>query len=306
MQLGKCFVQDLLLLALANALAVPVSAQLVEQGGKLTATDAIVPAYLGSSVAISADGNTAIMGGYMDDSNQGAACVFTRSTGVWTQQGLKLVGAGGEGVDYQGIRVALSADGNRAIIGGDGDDGGTGAAWVFTRSGAKWSQQGGKLVGSGAVGEATQGLSVALSADGNTALVGGYPDANFLGAVWVWTRTAGFWTQQAKLVGNGWQGPYSGQGFSLALSSDGDTALVGVWFDNNNTGAAWVFTRDTTGAWSQQGSKLVGADAVGPAQQGWSVALSADGNTALVHGAADDGFTGAVWVWTRSDGVWTQ
>jgi len=59
------------------------------------------------------------------------------------------------------------------MVGGDGDNNFTGAAWVFTRSGGVWSQQGSKLVGTGAVGPAGQGRSVALSADGNTAIVGG-------------------------------------------------------------------------------------------------------------------------------------
>ena len=69
--------------------------------------------------------------------------------------------------------MALSGDGNTAIIGGSLDNGGTGAAWVFTRSGGVWTQQGGKLVGAGDVGKASQGKSLALSGDGNTIVVGG-------------------------------------------------------------------------------------------------------------------------------------
>ena len=56
------------------------------------------------------------------------------------------------------------------------DNGGTGAAWVFTRSGSTWTQQGGKLTGSGETGDGGFGSSVALSADGNTALIGGPGD----------------------------------------------------------------------------------------------------------------------------------
>jgi hypothetical protein len=66
----------------------------------------------------------------------------------------------------QGVSVALSGDGNRAVVGGEGNDGSAGAAWVFTRSAGVWSQHGPKLVGTGAVGNAYQGSSVALSADG--------------------------------------------------------------------------------------------------------------------------------------------
>ena len=70
-----------------------------------------------------------------------------------------------------------------------------GAAWVWTRTGGVWTQQGSKLVGTGgAVGAAYQGASVALSSDGNTAIVGGYPDNAGTGAAWVFTRSNGVWT----------------------------------------------------------------------------------------------------------------
>src|SRR5258708_3491045 len=89
------------------------------------------------------------------------------------------------------------------IVGAVGDNA-AGAAWVWTRTGGVWSQQGLKLVGSGAVNAAVQGFSVALSADGNTAIVGGYTDNNNAGAAWVWTLSGGVWTQQGtKLVGSG-------------------------------------------------------------------------------------------------------
>jgi hypothetical protein len=92
----------------------------------------------------------------------------------FTQQGPKLIGSDAVGIARQGNSVALSADGNTAIVGGPGDNfdavagAGLGAAWVYTRSVGAWTQQGGKLVGTDAVGPATQGTSVALSADGNT------------------------------------------------------------------------------------------------------------------------------------------
>jgi hypothetical protein len=159
-----------------------------QQGSKLVGTGAIEGAYQGWSVALSADGNTAIVGGRGDNSYAGAAWVFTRSSGVWSQQGSKLVGTGAVGQAEQGWSVAFSADGNTAIVGGRLDNFSAGATWVFTRSSGVWSQQGGKLVGTGAVGSAYQGNSVALSADGNTAIVGGNGD-NFVGAAWVFTRS---------------------------------------------------------------------------------------------------------------------
>src|SRR5262245_28172708 len=100
----------------------------------------------------------------------------------FVQQGPKLVGSG-SGQSNQGISVALSADGNTAIVGGLTDSGIVGAAWVFTRSGGEWTQQGPKLVANDAVGpQSQQGSAVALSADGNTAIVGGRGDSNFVGA----------------------------------------------------------------------------------------------------------------------------
>jgi hypothetical protein len=67
-------------------------------------------------------------------------------------------------------------------VGGVTDNAGIGAVWVFTRSAGVWTQQGSKLVGTGVVGNAEQGQSVALSADGNTAIVGGGFENN-IGAV---------------------------------------------------------------------------------------------------------------------------
>ena len=91
------------------------------------------------------------------------------------------------GSAYQGHSVSLSSDGNTAIVGGPGDDGGKGAAWVYTRSGGVWTQKE-KLVGTGAIGDSWQGDSVSLSSDGNTAIVGGPSDGGEIGAAWVYVR----------------------------------------------------------------------------------------------------------------------
>ena len=277
-----------------------------QQGSKLVGTGAVGSSDQGVSVALSADSNTAIVGGYGDNGGLGAAWVYTRHDGAWVQQGPKLVGTGYVGSTQQGLSVALSGDGNTAIVGGPGDSGGVGAAWVYTLgSNGEWAQQ--KLVGTGAIGRSQQGYSVALSADGNTALVGGIADNGGVGAVWVYTRAGnGEWAQQgSKLVGTGAE--HSAQGVSVALSSDGNTALVGGPSDSRLVGAAWVYTRDSHGEWAQQGSKLVGTGAVGSSYQGASVALSADGNTALIGGDFDNGYVGAAWVYTRdSHGEWTQ
>ena len=299
----------LLVLVCATLLSsYPALAQFSQQGPKLVGTGAAGNANQGFSVSLSADGNTAIVGGYTDNTNAGAAWVWTRSGGVWTQQGNKLVGSGAwiSGAN-QGYSVSLSADGNTAIVGGYNDNGQAGAAWVWTRSAGVWTQQGNKLVGSGAAVGAYQGSSVSLSADGNTAIVGGFGDNSGVGAAWVWTRNGGVWTQQGnKLVGSGAAGPYVLQGDSVSLSADGNTAIVGGFRDNSYAGAVWVWTR-SGGVWIQQGTKLVGSGALGDrVSQGKSVSLSAEGNTAIVGGPIDNGQAGAAWVWTRSGGVWIQ
>ncbi len=309
------------------------------------------------SVALSADGNTALIGAPGDNGGlfgKGAAWVFTRSDGIWTQQGEKLVGdctssCANEGTGeidnaWFGYNVALSADGNTALIGGFRDNDWYGAAWVFSRSGSTWAQQGEKLVGdctggcahegTGETGEGMFGTMVALSADGNTALIGAWNDDNEHpgndhysgeGAAWVFTRSGGAWAQQGeKLVGDCTGGcAHEGTGetgegkfaTSVALSGDGDTAMVGGWDDDNSKGAAWVFTR-SDGVWTQQGEKLVGdctgscanegTGETGEGRFGVTVALSADGDTALIGGLDDNGTRGAAWLFTRSGSTWTQ
>jgi hypothetical protein len=276
-----------------------------QQGNKLIGTGNVGGAWQGWSLSISADGNTAIVGGRIDNSGQGAAWVYTRNGSIWTQQGNKLVGSGNLGAAQQGISVSISADGNTVIMGGTDDNSNQGAAWVFNRSGGVWTQQGLKLVGAGNIGAARQGISVSLSADGNTAIMGGFGDNLGQGAAWIFIRSNGTWTQQGgKLVGTGNSGRAS-QGYSVSLSADGNTAIVGGYGDSSFLGAAWVYTRKND-SWTQQGAKLVGTAGVGSSQQGWSVSLSADGNTAILGGIGDNSNQGAAWIFIRSGNIWTQ
>ena len=319
---------------------------LIQQGPKLTGSDATGPAGFGYSVALSADGNTALIGGRSDNGGVGAAWVFTRSGSTWTQQGPKLTPGDETGAGGFGFSVALSADGNTALIGGP-FDGGTvgpawGAAWVFTRSGSTWTQQGPKLTANDEQLPTEQirfGRSVALSADGNTALIGSVPAATVggvdAGAAWVFTRSGATWTQQGPKLDPNYQGgglyplgPNGGAGWSVALSADGNTALIGAPTYlpigptyNSGVGAAWVFTRSGS-TWTRQGPQLTPpqvtppqltpSDEAGTGGFGDSVALSADGNTALIGGPGDTltvthtHTVGAAWVFTRSGSTWTQ
>ena len=250
--------------------------------------------YFGWSVALSSDGNTALIGG-LESGKVGAAWVFTRSGSSWVQQGKQLTGGGESANGAFGAPVALSGDGNTAVIGSPVDSPGVGAARVFTRSGEAWTQQGEKLTGGGEVGNGGFGSSVALSSDGSTALIGGYPDNHGVGAAWVFARSGEAWTQQGEKLTGGGEVGNGGFGSSVALSSDGGTALIGGYPDNHGVGAAWVFARSGE-AWTQQGEKLTGGGEVGNGGFGSSVALSSDGDTALMGGPADNSTVGAAWV----------
>ena len=187
--------------------------------------------------------------------------MFTRSNGVWSQQGSKLVGTGGAFAG--GISVALSADGDTAMVGGGLDATHTGGAWIFTRSNGVWSQQGDRLVGS------TTG-PVALSGDGNTAVMGGPNDDGGVGAIWVFTRTSGAWAQQgSKLVG-AYAEPFASVGSSVAISGDGRTAVAGAPQVGAGFGGLWVFSSSVplvTGklAFVQQPTSTVAGHPISPA-----------------------------------------
>jgi hypothetical protein len=280
----------------------------MQQGSKLTPTDENGSPALGQSVAVSGNGNTVLVSGPGDDGDGGAAWVFVRSGDTWTQQGPKLVPTGEAGLLEFGLSVALSRDGNTAMVSGSEQSGNIRAVWVFVRSGSTWSQQGPKLTPTGVTGPVSGfGTSVALSGDGNTALVGGVGDNSNTGAAWVFVRSGTSWSQQGPKLAPSDEAP-SGFGFfgqSVALSDNGNTALIGGREDNIGVGAAWVFVR-SAGAWSQQGPKLTPNDENGPAQVGSGVSLSGDGNTALVGGPDDSGGVGAAWVFVRSAGMWSQ
>jgi hypothetical protein len=279
---------------------------------KLSASDLVGSAERqGFSVAVSGDGNTAIIGAPFDSGGAGAAWVFRRSGETWTER-QKLTADDASGCSQSdlsacpqfGWSVALSGDGSTAIVGGPGDNSSSGAAWVFTRSKGVWSTPGVKLTGTGAVGSAEQGYSVALSADGKTAIVGGWADNSALGAAWVFRGSGKQWNQLgAKLVGTGTSATKSiFQGFSVALSGDGDVAIIGGPDDGIKfraapnyavldppIGAAWVFTW-SDGLWTQA-PKLVGmngSEEGNESEQGFSVALSFDGRTAVVGGPGEE------------------
>ncbi len=160
-------------------------------------------------MALSSDGNTALIGGPQDSGGIGAAWVFTRSAGKWTQDE-KLTGSGETGNGRFGWSVALSANGDTALIGGEADKGFHGAAFVFTLSGGHWTQQGGKLTGTGESGNGEFGYSVALSSAGTTAVVGAPEDGDREGAVWVFKESGGSGSSRVKSSRRAASNPNSG------------------------------------------------------------------------------------------------
>ena len=288
-----------------------------QQGGKLTAKGESGGGDFGVSVALSAEVSssmTAVIGAPGDNSGAGAVWVFTRTSGVWSQQGKKLTAKSGEesGAGAFGVSVALaSKEGNTALVGAPGDTTGNGAAWVFTRTSGVWSQQGAKLIAKS--GEESEGggfgEGVALTPEGTTAVMSAPGDAK-KGAAWVFTRSGTTWSQQgAKLTAKSGEESEEGVfGISVAVAAESTTtgtALIGAADNATGTGAAWVFTRSGT-TWTQQGTKLTpkSGEETGAGEFGSAVALSAEATTtyALIGASGDNKIAGAAWVFTRTSG----
>ncbi len=239
---------------------------------------------------------------------------------------------------------APSEDSNATGVGGnqaDNSAGGSGAVYVFTRTGGVWTQQA-YLKASNTEASDFFGSSLALSGDtlvvsapsedSNATGVGGNEadnSASNSGAVYVFTRTGGVWTQQAYLkASNTEASDFFGHRVALsgdtlvvsALNEDSNaTGVGGNQADNSasNSGAIYVFTR-TGGVWTQQ-AYLKASNAEAGDFFGGTVALSGDtlvvgasnedsnatgiGGNQADNSAAD---SGAVYVFTRTGGVWTQ
>lgn len=171
------------------------------------------------------------------------------------------------------------------------------------------------ILASDKAGGSSFGFALALSRDGDTALVGspnrsdGELVAN--GAAYVLTRSGNVWTEQQKLNASDLDSS-ANFGFSVALSRDGNTALIGAHRKLTSPifshGAAYVFTRTGT-TWTEQ-QKLDLADKATDDFFGQSVALSGDGNTALIgarnKSESPNSRNGVTYVYTRSNGTWTQ
>ena len=146
------------------------------QQQKIQASDAQASDNFGQSVGIS--GNTVVVGAYAEDPNNisgaGSVYIFTRSGTTWTQQA-KLIASDAQASDLFGQSVAI--EGDTVVVGAYNEDPNNitdaGSAYVFTRSGATWTQQA-KLIASDAQASDLFGQSVGIS--GNTVVVGAYAE----------------------------------------------------------------------------------------------------------------------------------
>lgn len=259
----------------------------------------------GRSVALSADGAIALVGDPSANNGVGAASLFTREGAKWTPL-LSLSDDEASSFGHFGRSVALSADATTALVGGPGDNGFTGAAWVFAQSGGAWQQEPGKLVGEGAGASARFGKSVALSGDGTTALVGAENADGGRGAVWTFARgESGFAQQGGALAPTPMeeaQEAISGTGghfgTSVALSGDGGKALIGAPRAFRGDGTVTQLKREGA-TWDRLEEGLAGEGSVNKGWRGASVALSNDGFVAAIGSPRDHGGQGAAWVFAE-------
>ena len=191
-----------------------------------TATLTASGGYFGMSVALSADGTTAVIGAASVSRAHGAAYVFHVSgEASWATSSTPmaiLTNSGAPG-DYFGQSVALSTDGTTAVIGATGVSGGIGAAYVFHVSGeASWattSPTTAILTNSDGLSGDYFGQSVALSADGTTAVIGTRRVSVNIGAAYVFHVPA---TPSTPTISNLPASGTVGGGFTATVSTTGD------------------------------------------------------------------------------------
>ena len=140
-------------------------------------------------MAISGDGNTAIIGAYRKNNDTGAAYIFTRSGTTWTQQ-TKLEASNAENYDSFGIRVAISSDGNTAVVGAYAEDTGfdnAGAVYIFTRTGTTWTERDMIQPSDVAINDRF-GEDLSISPDGTTIIVGTPNKNSAAGAAYIFNK----------------------------------------------------------------------------------------------------------------------
>ncbi len=227
-------------------------------------------------------------------SGNGAAYLYSETSGTWPAT--PTASFTGSGTEELGYSVALSADGQTALVGAPSIGSANGAAYLYAEASGNWpSSPTASFTGAGLLG-----WSVAISADGQTALVGDPAAAGARnGAAYLYAEASGKWPSSptASFTGSGAEV----LGTSVALSADGQTALVGAPYAGTDKGAAYLYA-ETSGNWpSPPTASFTGS---GNEELGYKVALSADGQTALAGAWAASSGNGAAYLYSETSGTW--
>lgn len=279
------------------------------EGQALYAPDGATEDYFGYSVAL--DGNTALIGAPGDSGPTvpqcGSARVWVHNGSTWTEQvALRLQVA----VPGDSLGQSVALEGDTALVGAPGDDNLAGSANVFTRSGTLWTERAKLSIGANVI---RFGWAVGLS--GNTAVGSGfwYRPANlapvpYTGSAAVFTGSGSSWSLQQRL------GSGSGtmeKGFGVSAAVDGDTALVGAYWDQDPIHGrvdckVHSFIRGST-VWSTQGYLDAGDNKYGTH---FGSALALEDDVAVIGMSSETtprGFeAGAAYVMVRNAGVWSR
>jgi hypothetical protein len=270
---------------------------------KILPSDAAAGDVFGYSIAI--DGDTAVIGAPLDDvgsQDSGSAYVFVRQGLRWVQQA-RLVSSNGQFEAAFGLSVAI--DGDTIAVGASQEDGvggiDQGAAYVFVRQGANWTQQQRLTANDAAAGD----FFGYVALEGDTLCIGAVGDDDGgaeAGAVYVFTRTGAVWTQRVKLDA---ENPQPDEEFGRYIALDGGTLVVGTPDRNTRAGGVHIFT-GAGAVWSQQ-TLLTPQDLSTYTYFGYSVAIDGDTVVAGAWGAGDLApETGAAYFFERTGSTWTQ
>ena len=225
------------------------------------------------------------------DDNQGAAYVFRRDGENWIQEA-RLAADDGASWDTFGEGVCISGD--TLVIGAPGQNGDTGAAYVFERDGTTWGSPL-KLTAGDEAGRF--GASVAIFSD---MLMVGSPTAdNGAGAAYVYRRSGTGWVEESRLTASDAR-DWSRFGNTVAISDNyaivGNVGMAEAMID----GTAYIFEYDGS-AWTEQ--TRIGASDV-EAGESFARDVAINGNVAAVGEPAVWNGAGAVYLFTRTDDGW--
>lgn len=282
--------------ALVNGVTISGIPRFLPQSGLIT--NNIVDQNFGIAVGLSSDGNTMAIGASGSDSHAGRVYIYTRSSGVWSQQTILYPSGAGYSPSDFGNRVSLSDDGNTLAVSGFAVNISNSAVWIFTRSGTTWSLQQGPIT-SGSSMLMWFGYDISIDGSGNNLVITApkyLVGSIYTGAMYVYTRSGSTWSlQQGPITPTDGIGTYPQIGESVSISGDSNTIAATSVTDNSNKGALWIYTK-SAGVWSKQAK--ITPSAVSSAF-GNSTVISTDGNRVAAGGSQ------YLWVFTRSGTTWT-